>query len=45
MLKFIFIKNDAKSMLLLTINFFQVCSAGAAPSDAPIVYVTVNMSS
>ena len=41
MLKFTFIKNDAKSMLLLTIYFFQVCSAGAAPRDTAIVYVTV----
>ena len=43
MLKFTFIKNDAKSMLLLTIYFFQVCSAGAAPRDTAIVYVTVNI--
>ena len=43
MLKFIVIKNDAKSILLLTINFFQVCSAGAAPRDAAIAYVTVNI--
>ena len=43
MLKFTFIKNDAKSMLLLTIYFFQVCSAGAPPRDAAIVYVTVNI--
>ena len=43
MLKFTFIKNDAKSMLLLTIYFFQVCSAGAALRDTAIVYVTVNI--
>ena len=43
MLKFAFIKNDAKSMLLLTIYFFQVCSAGAASRDTAIVYVTVNI--
>ena len=35
MLKFTFIKNDMKSMLLLTI--------GAAPIDTAIVYVTVNI--
>ena len=29
MLKFAFIKNDGKNMLMLTIDFFQVCSAGA----------------
>ena len=40
MFKFIFIQNDAKNMLLLTI--FQVCSASAPPRDAAIVYVTVN---
>ena len=43
MLKFNFIKNDVKSMLLMTIYFFQVCSAGAAPRDTAIVYVTVNI--
>ena len=43
MFKFTFIKNDAKSMLLLTIYFFQVCSAGAAPRDTVIAYVTVNI--
>ena len=43
MLKFVFIKNDAQNMLLLTIYFFQVCSAGASPRDAAIVYVTVNI--
>ena len=43
MLKFTFTKNDAKSMLLLTIYSFQVCSASAPPRDAAIVYVTVNI--
>ena len=42
-LKFTFIKDDTKSMLLLTIYFFQVCSAGAALRDTAIVYVTVNI--
>ena len=43
MFKFIFIKNDAKNMLSLTIFFFfQVCYASAPPRDAAIVYVTVN---
>ena len=35
--------TDAKNMLLLTIYFFQVCSSGALPRDAAIVYVTVNV--
>ena len=43
MFKFTFIKNDAKSILLLTIYFFQVCSGGAAPRDTAIVYVTENI--
>ena len=43
MLKFTFTKNDGKNMLLLTIYFFQVCSAGASPGDAAVVYVTVNI--
>ena len=43
MVKFNFINNDAKSMFLMTIYFFQVCSAGAAPRDTAIVYVTVNI--
>ena len=29
MLKFTLIKNDAKNILLLTVYFFKVCSAGA----------------
>ena len=47
MLKFTFIKNDAKNIILLTFFVFffcfQVCSASAAPRDAAIVYVTVNI--
>ena len=43
MLKFTFVKNDAKNMPLLTIHFFQVCSASAPPRDAAIVYITVNV--
>ena len=43
MLKFTFIKNDAESMLLLTIYFFKVCSAAAPPRHPAIVYVTVNI--
>ena len=31
------------NLLLLKIYFFQVCSAGAAPRDTAIVYVTVNI--
>ena len=34
-LKFTFIKNDAKNMLLLTIYFFQVYSASAAQETLP----------
>ena len=41
MLKFTFIKNDAKNILLLTVYFFKFCSAGDAvivsPRDAVIV--------
>ena len=43
MLKFTFIKNDAKNMLLLTIYFLQVCSASVRPRDAATVYVTANI--
>ena len=43
MLKFTFTKNDVKSILLLTVYFFQVCSAGAPPRADAIVYLTVNM--
>ena len=43
MLKFAFIKNDDKSMLLLNIYFFQVCSASAPLRDVAILYVTVNV--
>ena len=43
MLQFTFIKNDSKSILLLTVYFFQVCSAGAPPRDTAIVYATVNI--
>ena len=43
MLKFTFVKNDAKMMLLFTIYSFQVCSASAPSRDAAIVYITVNI--
>ena len=43
MLKFTFIKNDAKSMLLLTIYLFQVCSADVPLRDTAITYLTVNI--
>ena len=43
MLKFTFIKNDTNRMLLMTIYFFQICSEGAPPRYAAIVYVIVNL--
>ena len=45
MLKFTFVKNDAKNMLLLTVYFFvlQVCSPSGPRTYAAIVYVTVNI--
>ena len=43
MLKFNFIKNDAKNILFLTIYFFQVCVASAPPRYAAVVYATVNI--
>ena len=43
MLKFTFVKNDAKNMALLTNCVSQVCSTSAPLRDVAIVYATVNI--
>ena len=37
MCKFVFAKDNSNSVLLLTLKFFQICSASAAPRYICIV--------
>ena len=37
MCKFVFVKDNSNSVLLLTLKFFQICSISAAPGCICIV--------
>ena len=43
MCKFVFVKDNSNSVLLLTLKFFQICSIGAAPRRICIVKVGVHI--